>query len=174
MELVTTVAFVAVMGLAAISDFRFRRIPNWLTLGGLVLALLLRSLTGSGPLLDGLAGAGLGLAVGLVLFVVRALGGGDGKLLMAAGAFFGFAPMVGALLAIGILGGLLGVFEAVRRGVILPSLYSAGSMMKRWATLGRSGSEARSLDSAGAVKVPYGLAIAAGGIAWWFWGVPVL
>ena len=173
MEFVTTAAFVAVMAVAGVLDLRTRRIPNWLTLGGLAVALLLRGLTGTGPLLDGLAGAGFGLVTGLLLFMLRALGGGDGKLLMTAGAFFGFAPMVGALLAIGILGGLLGVVEAVRRGVILPALYNAGGMLKRWATLGRAGA-ARTLESPGAVKVPYGVAIAAGAIAWWFWGVPVL
>ena len=173
MEFVTTAAFVAVMAVAGVLDLRTRRIPNWLTLGGLAVALLLRGLTGTGPLLDGLAGAAFGLVTGLLLFMLRALGGGDGKLLMTAGAFFGFAPMVGALLAIGILGGLLGVVEAVRRGVILPALYNAGGMLMRWATLGRAGS-ARTLESPGAVKVPYGVAIAAGAIAWWFWGVPVL
>ena len=174
MNLLSTFAFVAVMLAAGIMDLRTRRIPNWLTFGGLGAALLLKGLAGTSPLLDGLGGAGLGFLTGLLLFALRALGGGDGKLLITTGAFFGLKPFVGALLAIGILGGLLGIIEAIRRGVILPSLYNAGAMIKRGVTLGRAGGEARTLESPGAVKVPYGVAIAAGAILWWFYGVPVV
>ena len=174
MYLTSTVAFVAVMVAAGFMDLRSRRIPNWLTFGGLGAALVLRAFAGSDPLLDGLAGAGLGFLTGLLLFALRALGGGDGKLLITTGAFFGLKPFVGALLAIGILGGLLGIAEAIRRGVILPSLYNAGNMIKRGVTLGRAGRETQTLESPGAVKVPYGVAIAAGAILWWFLGVPVV
>ena len=174
MYLISTAALVAVMIAAGFLDLRDRRIPNWLTFGGLGAALLLRGLGGASPLLDGLAGAGLGFLTGLLLFALRALGGGDGKLLITTGAFFGLKPFVGALLAIGILGGLLGIAEAIRRGVILPSLYNAGAMIKRGVTLGRAGGKARTLESPGAVKVPYGVAIAAGAILWWFYGVPVV
>lgn len=174
MDLVTTVIFVLTMGVAAVFDLRTRRIPNWLTLGGLAAALVLRALTGVHPLLDGLAGAGLGFGLGIVCMVLGALGGGDGKLIMTVGAFFGFRPFVGALLLIGVLGGLLGIAEAVRQRAILPAAYNAGGMLKRWATLGRSGSPVRTLESPGAIKVPYGVAIALGAVAWWFWGVPIL
>ncbi len=173
MSLVITVVLVLTMGAAAVSDLRTRRIPNWLTLGGLAAALVLRALAGVHPLVDGLAGAGLGFGLGLLCMILGALGGGDGKLLMAAGAFFGFRPFLGALLLIGVLGGLLGIAEAVRQRAILPSVYNAGGMLRRWATLGRLPGPARSLDSPGAVKVPYGLAIALGAVIWWFWGVPV-
>ena len=172
-ETATTIVFVAAMGMAAVSDLRSRRIPNRLTAGSLVLALVLRGITGLGPLLDGLAGAGLALAVGLLLFVLGGFGGGDAKLLVVVGAFLGFEPTVGALLLIGVLGGLLGIFEAVRRRAILPAAYNAAGMMRRWVSFGRRG-EGRTLESPGALAVPYGLAIATGAVIWWFWGVPVL
>jgi prepilin peptidase CpaA len=171
---VTAGILVLTMGAAAAFDLRTRRLPNWLTLGGLLAALMLRAATGVHPLLDGLAGAGLGFGVGLLCMVLGALGGGDGKLLMAAGAFLGLKPFVGALLLMGLLGGLLGIFEAVRQGAILPTIYNAGGMLWRWATFGRRGDAARTLDSPGAVKVPYGVAIALGAVVWWFWGVPIL
>lgn len=174
MGVVTTVVLVLTMGVAGLLDLRTRRIPNWLTLGGLLAALVLRAATGVHPLLDGLAGAGLGFGIGIVLMVLGALGGGDGKLLMAVGAFFGLRPFVGALLLIGVLGGLLGIVEAVRQRAILPAVYNAGGMLRRWATLGRRGDAVRTLDSPGAVKVPYGVAIALGAVVWWVWGVPIL
>ena len=174
MGVVTTVVLVLTMGVAGLLDLRTRRIPNWLTLGGLLAALVLRAATGVHPLLDGLAGAGLGFGIGIALMVLGALGGGDGKLLMAVGAFFGLRPFVGALLLIGVLGGLLGIVEAVRQRAILPAVYNAGGMLRRWATLGRRGDAVRTLDSPGAVKVPYGVAIALGAVVWWVWGVPIL
>jgi prepilin peptidase CpaA len=171
-ELVTSVVFVGLVGAAGIWDLRTRRIPNWLTAGSLLSALVLKGLAGPAVFWDGLTGAGLGLAVGLVLFALRALGGGDGKLMVAVGAFLGFERMPGALLAIGVLGGFLALGEAIRRRVILPSLYNAADMLRRWVTF-KQAEEPRTIESPGAVTVPYGVAIAMGAIAWWFWGVPL-
>jgi prepilin peptidase CpaA len=169
--LITTVVFTALVGYAGWIDLCTRRIPNWLTLGILVVALVLRVLDGLGPLASGAIGAAIGLALAVVLFGLGAVGGGDGKLLIGVGAFLGHDRFVGALLLIAVLGGLLGVLEAVRRGVILPAVLNAGGMIRRWLTLGRSG-ETRTLESPGAVTVPYGVAIATGSIVWWFWGGP--
>jgi prepilin peptidase CpaA len=169
--LVTTIAFTALVGYAGWIDLRTRRIPNWLTLGILVVALVLKLFGGLGLLASGAIGAALGLALAVVLFGLGAVGGGDGKLLIGVGAFLGHERFVGALLLIAVLGGLLGVLEAVRRGVILPAVLGAGAMIRRWLTLGRSG-ETRTLQSPGAVTVPYGVAIAAGSIVWWFLGGP--
>ena len=173
MAYATTLAFVASMGTAGFLDFRDRRIPNWLTVGSLLLALVLRLAAGFPSFLDGSGGAGLGLVLGVLLFAIGALGGGDGKLLIAVGAFFGIDGFVGATLAIGILGGLLGVVVAVRRGVILPAMLEAGGMLKRWVRFRRT-ADPKTVKSPGAVTVPYGVAIAAGALVWWFWGVPVL
>jgi prepilin peptidase CpaA len=170
---VSSVVFVTLVGAAGLTDLRDRRIPNWLTLGILVSALALRALDGLGPLAMGAGGAGLGLAIAIVLFGLGAMGGGDGKLLIGVGAFLGYEAFVGALLLIGVLGGLLGLVEAVRRGVILPAALNALGMMRRWITFGRSGLT-RTLDSPGAVAVPYGVAIALGSIIWWFWGEHIL
>jgi prepilin peptidase CpaA len=167
--LITTIVFTALVGYAGWIDLRTRRIPNWLTLGILLLGLVLKAAAGLGALASGAIGAALGLALAVVLFGLGAVGGGDGKLLIGVGAFFGFERFVGALLLIAVLGGLLGVLEAVRRGVILPAVFSAGGMIRRWLTLGRSG-ERRTVESPGAVTVPYGVAIATGSIVWWFWG----
>jgi prepilin peptidase CpaA len=171
--ILASVVLVGLVAYAAWSDLRSRRIPNALTLGILLSGLGLRTLAGLGPLAEGLMGAGLGLAIAVVLFGVGAMGGGDGKLLIGVGAFLGYDRYVGALLLIAVLGGLLGVVEAVRRGVILPAALNAAGMVRRWVTLGRSG-VTRTVDSPGAVTVPYGLAIAAGTIVWWFWGRSLL
>lgn len=173
LELISSVAFVGLVGAAGLSDLRNRRIPNWLTLAILVCALVLRAADGLSPLAAGTGGAALGLAIAVVMFGLGAMGGGDGKLLIGVGAFLGYEDFVGALLLIGVLGGLLGIAEALRRGVILPSAMNAVGMVRRWITLGRGG-VARTLDSPGAVTVPYGVAIALGAIVWRFWGGQIL
>jgi len=169
----SSVALVGLAAAAAWTDLRTRRIPNGLTLGILLSGLGLRAIGGLGPLAEGLLGAGLGLAIAVVLFGIGAVGGGDGKLLIGVGAFLGHERYVGALLLIAVLGGLLGVAEAVRRGVVLPAALNAAGMVRRWLTLGRSG-QARTVDTPGAVTVPYGLAIAGGTVVWWFWGGLIL
>jgi prepilin peptidase CpaA len=159
----------ALLGCATWTDLRTRRIPNRLTLGILLAGLVLAGFGGLDSFAQSVLGAGLGLALAVVLYGLGAMGGGDGKLLIGVGAFFGHERFVGALLLIAVLGGLLGVFEAVRRGVILPAVLNAGGMIRRWLTLGRAG-EKRTVDSPGAVTVPYGIAIATGSVVWWFWG----
>jgi prepilin peptidase CpaA len=168
---ISTAVFVAVVGYAGWTDLRTRRIPNWLTLTGLLVGLALRAVDGLVPLRQGVAGAGAACVVGMVFFLLGALGGGDGKLLIAVGAFLGIDRLPGALLLIGVLGGLLGIGIAVRHGVILPSVLNAAGMIRRWVTFGRSGVK-RTIASPGAVTVPYGAAIALGAIVWWFWEGP--
>ena len=173
-ELGLTVGLVGLVSFAALLDLKTRRIPNWLVLAGLAVALLLRGMLGMDALMTGFIGAGIGLGVGYTLFALGVLGGGDGKLLMAVGACFGGpGPIVGALLAIALAGGVLGLLWAARSGVLLPILLNTGQTMKYLLTFGRAGS-LRTMDSPGTLSVPYGVAIAAGSLIWWFWGVPVL
>jgi prepilin peptidase CpaA len=164
-----TAAFVALVTTAVLMDVRSRRIPNWLTAAGLVVALLLRLLMGRDSLVDGLSGVGLAALVSLPLFAVGALGGGDGKLLIAIGGFMGGGRMAGALLLIAVVGGALGVLDAYRRGILVPVWLNSVDLIKHWLTLGRRGRKI-GLSSPGAVTIPYGVAIGVGSLAWWFWG----
>ncbi len=108
--LVTTVA--------AVTDFRHGRIPNWLTLPALASGpLLALAVGGGGAALEALAGALLcGGAPALVYALSRgvAIGGGDIKLFAALGA---------------LLGPVLGVqTQLVAYGVVL----AAGLLMLAW------------------------------------------
>lgn len=162
------VPFTVIMVLAAASDLRSRRIPNVLTVTGIVLAPVLWGLfEGSAAVLASVLGGGLALMVGVALFALGAMGGGDAKLLAAMGAFVGSARLLSALLATGVAGGVLALAVAVGRRQLLASLLRSWHLTVRLLTLGRKG-VARSVESPGALTIPYGVVIAAGGLFTWF------
>lgn len=165
-----TILLVLVVLVAAAIDFRERRIPNALTLTAVVVALGIRALAGSDPFLGGALGAGIAFVVMLPLFAMGGVGGGDAKLLVAVGAFLGPSGFVVAMLASAIAGGLLAAVYSIRRGVILPMLLDTGGLLRYMLTFGRAG-ERTSKDAAGAVTVPYGVAIAAGTLFAIYWGL---
>lgn len=162
-----SIAVAAVMLIAAAVDGREGRIPNWLTVGGLAVALVLRALPGDPSLAAGFAGAALGLTLGFALFAAGGFGAGDAKLLATSGAFLGPATFGAALLGMGVLGGVLAVVAMMRSRAGLSSAFYALEGLKWLFTFGRRGSW-RTLESPSPVTVPYGIAIAAGTVGAWF------
>jgi prepilin peptidase CpaA len=83
------------LAFAGISDFRTRRIPNWLcaaiAAGGLIASCFDGSRVGPGAASLGLL---LGLAIMLPQFAMNALRGGDVKLMAAIGAWVGPTAIV--------------------------------------------------------------------------------
>ena len=168
--MIQTVADLALVGLvctAAWLDFTTHRIPNWLTVTGLAAALTLRAPLGSAALVSGLEGLGVGLAVSLGLYAVRAIGGGDVKLLAAVGAFFGFPAVLSGLALMAVLGGAFALVSVVRRGLLPLLIFNTVDLVKSWRSLGRAG-QVRTLDSPGALTIPYAVPIALGSLIWWF------
>jgi prepilin peptidase CpaA len=107
------VAIALGLGLTAIiEDLRRRKLPNWLTATGVAAGIALAVPRGWSGLWPALAGAALGFAVLLPLFLMRGMGGGDIKLMAAFGALLGptavllaamLAAAFGAVLATGFL-----------------------------------------------------------------------
>jgi prepilin peptidase CpaA len=159
--------FTALLLAAAWSDIRCRRIPNALSMTGLVAAGAIRAMAGLDVAIEGVVGVLLAFVVTLPFLMLGVIGGGDVKLLMAIAAFMGPRHFLWAATLIAIIGGMVGVVDAGRRGVLLPVLYNCGEIMKHWATFGRRGAN-RSFASVGALTIPYGVAIAAGALLWWF------
>lgn len=160
-----TGALVAVVTLAGWWDVRERRIPNVLTVGGLALALLLRGLLGGAALADGLQGAGLALLCVAPLFALGVFGGGDAKLLIALGGFTGPKGLLFAVLASGVVGGLMAVWWGIRHGALLGVVFRSLWALQYCVTFGRSGHRP---DAGTSIGIPYGVAIAVGALLVWF------
>src|SRR6266567_6361399 len=101
---------------AAVYDVRYRRIPNWLTVSGVVLGLILNSFLyqGTSPNVFGFSGLffalkGLGMAflVYVFLYAIRAMGAGDVKLMAAVGAIVGWEDWFGIFVVTAIIGGIM-------------------------------------------------------------------
>lgn len=124
-------------------DIRYRRLPNWLCASlGLAAAAGLALSAGAGPLPWAILHAAIALVVGMLLFALGTIGGGDAKFYAAAAlsipasSFDGPLTMLGWTSAAGLA--LLIGMAVGRRALGRP-----GSFMKGW-------------------EVPYGVAIAAG------------
>jgi prepilin peptidase CpaA len=169
MATLMTVALVALAVLAAVFDLRERRVPNALTVTGVVVALCMRLAWGWGSVIEGGEGMVLAVLVGLAPFALGLLGGGDVKLLGAVGAFVGMHRLFGALLMVGVVGGLVAVLEATRQRSLGRALGNVGRFAKHWVLFGRAG-VTTTIESPEAMTVPYGVAIALGSLLWWFFG----
>lgn len=160
-------AFIALLGVAAILDLRHRRIPNTVTVPGLVAGLVLGALMEGGWPWPALAGAGLGFAISFPLFAFSVVGAGDAKLFTAVGAFTGPAGLLATAVYAGLAGGVLALAGAVRGRTVLPMLVATKDLMVYTVTLGRGGSRPPE-NLSGSAGIPYGVAIAVGGLAAWF------
>ena len=113
---VAALVLAALLLAAAGYDLAHRRIPNWLTFSGLLLGVFWHAVTGGGPgLVFALEGLGIaGLTV--LLWMAKALGAGDVKLLGVVGVWMGPVFLLWTLLGTIFAGGLLALIAlAVRR-----------------------------------------------------------
>lgn len=161
-----TIVFIVLVAMAAWTDVRSRRIPNEIVVTGFGVALLLRAMVGFDVHVDGLQGAGLAFLVVLPLFALRAIGGGDAKLVIMVGAFMGPERLVPALLVTGIVGGVMAVGAMIRQRAALRVLRSTVGLVTYGVTLGRAGTRT-TVDMPGVITVPYGVAIAIGAVVGW-------
>jgi prepilin peptidase CpaA len=142
------------------TDWRTRRIPNWLTVPALILGIGVNSLAlGWAGAKEALLGAGLGLGLLLPFVLLRSLGGGDWKLVGALGAFLG-PPRLIAVLVIAILtAALMAIVVIVWKRRIGQTFRNLGHMLVSLLTLHLPGPEV-SLDNPDSLRIPFGVAVA--------------
>jgi prepilin peptidase CpaA len=145
---------------AGAHDFLTYRIPNWLN-AIIALAFLPMAIMTGMPaevmLWHGLAAVVI-LVVGFGLFSGGYIGGGDAKLLAAAGLWFGWPAVMPFLVLTAIAGGVLAIVMKFWGMVEIEREVRGTAWMKRWLSF--------------KADLPYGVAIAAGGIlafpgTWW-------
>jgi prepilin peptidase CpaA len=148
---------------AAWVDGRTQRIPNWLTVAGLLTGLVIHLLLGGWQgLLTALEGAGLGLLILLPLVLLRALGAGDWKLMGAVGAFVGPVMLWFVLFASVMVAGTMAIISMIRARRVRETMRNVGLLIMGFLTFGFWEHPGISLDNPDALKLPFGVAAAIG------------
>jgi prepilin peptidase CpaA len=161
------IALATLVCIAAAWDIQTRRIPNPLVLAGAAAGLLLNiRIHGWMGVKSSLLGLLVGLAVFLPPFLLQGKGGGDVKLMAAIGSMAGPANALVIFILVAISGGLMAVALLLWKGGLMRALRNVAFILSELAH-GRAPHEKRpdlTLDSDQAVKLPYGVAIAAGSL----------
>lgn len=167
MPAVLKFVLLSVVVVAAVYDLRFRRIPNWVSLSGLVLGL------GCNTLFSGLAGlrlAGLGFlcafGVYLLLYMIRAMGAGDVKLMAAVGSIVGLGNWFQVFLATALVGGVLALITIISKQRFRQTLGNVGLITSELLQFRAPVHADSRLDyrHRDAIRLPHGVAIASGSI----------
>ena len=168
-----TVLFV-LLAISVITDIRRRRIPNMLVLVGLGLGLVFQFALPSGGgllhpdggaigLLAALAGIAVGFATLFPLYLLRAMGAGDVKLMMMVGAFLGPQQTFGAVVLTFAAGGVLALLMALWQRSFA-QLASNLRFMLTTSMVRMAGGDSPRFEPLAqtAGRMPYAVAIAAG------------
>jgi prepilin peptidase CpaA len=160
--------YLTMLGLAALKDIRERRIPNALT-GALAALYPVYVLVSPTPVawLAALGLAALVFVVGLGLFARELIGGGDVKLLAALSLWAGPEQFVWFILVTTLTGGVLSLISLWYRrwgGLVEAYLAARRPVPASGHPSGSSGGSADEVPDR-SNTLPYGVAIAAGGIA---------
>lgn len=161
------ISAVAVAVIAGITDVRSRQIPNRLTYPAMIGGFALQAAVHGGHGLF-LAGEGALLFGGVFLFfhLLHAMGAGDVKLAAALGCILGPTSSWQVLFSTAMAGGVLAILVMVFTGRVLQTLRSTIGVAGFHAIHGLRTHPVVNLDNPAAVRVPYGLAFAAGTLYW--------
>jgi len=144
-------------------DWRTRLIPNWLTMSGIGFGFALHFYTaGWRGAAASAEGMGLALALLLPLVLLRALGAGDWKLMGAAGALLGPAMLLFVLLASILVSGGMAAVRMVAAGRVRATIQNIVALVRGFALIGLRPNPEISLDNPQLLKLPFGVAAAAG------------
>lgn len=144
--------FPALVILAAIGDVRSMTIPNWISLALAGLFVPVALILGLPPLQVGthLAVGVIALLIGMALFALRWLGGGDAKLMAAVMVWLGASAALPFVVWTAIAGGIFSLFLLITRSHV-PILAGVGPEFSR-----------RLFQPKG--DIPYGVAICIGAL----------
>ncbi len=164
-----TLLLVAMVLFAAVTDLRWHKIPNALTLPTMVVGMLGHTLAdGLGGFLFSFGGLVLGLGVLLGFYVLGGMAAGDVKLLGAVGAILGPVEVFLVFLMTAILGGLYALGVMVHQGGLVGTVQQIGLIVKTFFLTGKVGIAFVAQNST-QPKLRYGLVIALGTLTFQFW-----
>jgi len=162
-EFVYPAAATVVALIGAGTDIKSRLIPNYLTGPAFLIGLLLHvSLDGWHGLWTSFAAGLICGVVFLVLYLAGGMGAGDVKLIAAVGCIAGLPDIVYLLVLTSLAGGVMGVVFAMVRGRLKQTLLNVASLASHHKEEGLKPHPELNVLNSDTLRLPYGVAIAAG------------
>lgn len=147
----------------AIFDVRSRRIPNFITLpailAGLVLHLALGGWRGMGYAALACLICG---GIFLVFWLAGGMGAGDVKLMAAVGCIAGLPNVAYLLILTALAGGVMAIAFALWRGRLKETMMNVSTIALHHRSEGLTPHPSLNVANTWTLRLPYGLAIAAG------------
>ena len=168
MPLLLKIILVGVVLLAGAYDARYRKIPNWLSLSGLILGLGINMLlSGWAGLGAAILGFGLAVLVYMPLYLIRGMGAGDVKLMAAIGAIVGPHDWLGIFIATALVGGVVSLTAVAIKKRTYQTLLNLTTIVSELLQFRRPAKADARLDvrNPNALRMPHAVSIAAGCIA---------
>lgn len=144
-------------------DIKSRRIPNFVTGPSLAFGLLLHGIgDGWHGLLSSFAAALICGAIFLVFYLAGGMGAGDVKLMTAVGCLAGLPHIQYLLVLSALAGGVMGIGLAIARGRLMQTLSNVGALLTHHKDEGLTPHPELNVTNSNTLRLPYGVAIAAG------------
>jgi prepilin peptidase CpaA len=146
--------------IAGWTDWRSRRIPNWLTVPGFAVGVVASTALGHwSGLKDSLLGAGLAFALLLPFWLLKSLGAGDLKFAVALGAYTGPGRLINILIGSVFVAGVMALALVIYKRRLLQTIKNIGHILVSLVTFRLPGSHV-TLDNPDALTIPKGVALA--------------
>jgi prepilin peptidase CpaA len=152
-----------VAGIGGVTDVMTHRIPNKLTYLGMLIGIIGRfAVEGWHGLGSAIGGGLIGGGAFLVFFLLHAMGAGDVKLITAVGCIVGPGAAIEIIFASAIAGGIFAIIYALWQGRLRTVLGNVSDLIKFHSAVGAEIHPTLNLSNPESVRLPYGVAIAAG------------
>lgn len=157
---------VAVAMIGCVFDLHSRRIPNELTLGAALAAVIVSAVTGGlGAVGWSAAGWAIAAALWLPIYALGGMGAGDVKLMAAIGAWLGPAIVIYAVLYAAIAGAVFAIALAIAQGCIRQTYSNVQLLIIHWRVVGFTPHAQLNLGSAPSPRLAYAVPILVGTMA---------
>jgi prepilin peptidase CpaA len=144
----------------AYSDVRWRKIPRGITVLGVLAGLGFNS--SHGMLLDALLATTVAFSIGLGLFSMGAIGGGDVKLMTALAAMLRLQSWAAAMNVAILIAALMAIVQIIRFRAVRQTLNNIWQLLKHFVKSGPRAHPTLNVKSETALRSPFGVAVAAG------------
>ncbi|HTT17947.1 MAG TPA: prepilin peptidase [Candidatus Sulfotelmatobacter sp.] len=146
--------------IAGWTDWRSRRIPNWLTVPGWAVGLVLSIVLGGwAGLKNSLLGTVLAFGLLLPFWLLKSLGAGDLKFAVALGAYTGPGRLIDILIGSVFVAGIMALILVIYKRRLLQTIKNIGHILISLITFRLPGSHV-TLDNPDALSIPKGVALA--------------